>query len=123
MLDKPISLRSECRSATSASPVIASSAQRLVHSPIHIYSQHVPTNVSAYCDNPRLETKSALCSADQSSIKPRGEGASRCEYEVGVCSVEGLSDPVDEASPKSRGGNVGDMNEARSYSSSASESS
>ena len=37
--------------------------------------------------------------------------------------MDGLSDPVDEASPKSRGGNVGDMNDARSYSSSASESS
>lgn len=79
--------------------------------------------MSAYCGNPILETKSALCSDDQSSIKPRGEGASLCEYVVGVCSVEGLSDPVEEASPKSRGGNVGDMKEARSYSSSASESS
>lgn len=40
-----------------------------------------------------------------------------------MCSVEGLSDPVEEAEPKSRGGKVGDMKEARSYSSSASESS
>lgn len=37
--------------------------------------------------------------------------------------MEGLSEPVEEAEPKSRGGSVGDMKEARSYSSSASESS
>jgi hypothetical protein len=123
MLDRPMSLRSECSNATSASPVIASSMHSLVPNHVQHFFQHVPTKVSAYCGSPRLDTKSALWSADQSSIRPRGEGASLCEYVVGVCSVEGLSEPIEEASPKSRGGNVGDMNEARSYSSSASESS
>ena len=68
---------------------------------------HIPTKVSAYCASPRLEMKSAHCSADHWVINPRGEPPlpPECVNVVGVFSADGDSESVgeDDSNPAAKG--------------------